>query len=270
MAPSADDPRPWERDDRPLHAALRAAGAQVETPAWDDPSVDWTGFDRVVPRATWDYHHHRDAFLRWIDRVGPRLSNPAATLAWNTDKIYLRDLPVPQPETAWVGPGDDLAEILAARGWDRALLKPRVGATAEGTLRFDRAQVAAAQAHVAAAGRGFLLQPYVAGVETMGERSAIVIGGEVTHAVRKDPLPGDYRVQDDYGATDGPHSLEPAERSLVEAAVAALPPETAYARIDWLITDRGPALIELELVEPCLFFRHGPHAAAALARVWAG
>lgn len=270
-----DGPKPWERDDKVLVDALTARGATVETPAWDD-AVDWATYDVVVPRSTWDYHHHRDRFLAWVDHTGSvtRLVNPPAVLRWNTHKAYLRELRVPQPPTRWLRRGDDLEALIAALPWERGFLKPAVGATAEGTLRFEAAGRAEAVAH---ARRWLervdelLAQPYLPTVETLGERSAVVVGGRVAHWVRKLPVAGDYRVQDDYGATDAPHEPSAREEALVRevlaASAAGVPvAELAYARVDWLVADDGePQLVELELVEPCLFFRHGPGAAAALA-----
>lgn len=262
IAPTPEDPRPWEIDERPLHAALRARGATVSTPTWDDPDVDWEQYDLVLPRTTWDYHHHRAAFVAWAERIGPRLVNPAPILRWNTDKRYLRDLDVPQLPTLFIEDG-----ALPDVPWPRAFLKPAIGATAEFTLRFDAdaAGLAAARAHLRAHPGVFLLQPYVASVETAGERSAIVVAGEITHYVRKQPVPGDYRVQDDYGATDAPHDPSDAERSFADRVRRAMPSGSVYARIDWLLGPAGPALIELEAVEPCLFLRHGPAAAERLA-----
>ena len=99
-------------------------------------------------------------------------------------------------------------------------------------------------------------------------RSAIVIDGHVQHAVRKVPVPGDYRVQDDHGASDHPHTLSAAEEDVVQRTIEALPAGLLYARIDWLLDDHGPRINEVELVEPSLFFRHGPHTAEALAEAW--
>jgi glutathione synthase/RimK-type ligase-like ATP-grasp enzyme len=111
-----------------------------------------------------------------------------------------------------------------------------------------------------------LLQPYLGSVETAGERSAIFIDGAFSHAVRKVPVPGDYRVQDDFGAEDRPVELTAGERRLARAAVAAAGGDLLYARVDLLADDRGrPRLSELELVEPSLFFRHHPAAAERLA-----
>jgi glutathione synthase/RimK-type ligase-like ATP-grasp enzyme len=276
VAPSREDPRPWERDDRPLVQALEAAGAEVSRLAWDDPTVDWQGFDLALLRSTWDYHHRLDEFLSWIDRAGAATTvlNPPPLIRWNAHKSYLRDLAAPQPPTVWLSPGQapELGARMAERGWQTAFVKPAVGATAEGSLRFGLGELERATAHVQELlARGeVLLQPYVASVESRGERSAIVIDGEITHFVRKVPNPGDWRVQDDYGATDARHEPERGERAFAESVWALIaqssPYRLAYGRIDWLMSDEGPWLVELELIEPCLFFRHAPEAALRLAQ----
>lgn len=269
----------WEIDDRFLHAALDARGIAYDRPAWSDGAVDWSRYDAVLIRTTWDYQQWRDDFVAWADRVGAvtALHNPAPVVRWNTHKGYLRDLEargVPVVDTIWCRAGEviDLCAALADRGWSRAFLKPAVGATARETLRFaatDR-DLDAARAHLArlqAAGETMLLQPYLERVETDGERSAVFIDGALTHAVRKVPVPGDYRVQDDFGARDEPYEPTDGERTFAEAAVARAGfADLLYARVDWLRDGDGrPRLTELELVEPSLFFRHAPAAAGALA-----
>ena len=83
----------WEVDDQPLHTALRRLGIHLETPNWEE-NANWSSYDLVVPRLTWNYQEHPDAFAKWIDareRDG-NLCNPASTLRWNMHKRYLRDL----------------------------------------------------------------------------------------------------------------------------------------------------------------------------------
>ena len=267
---------PWEVDDRPLHQALRARGVSVAQPVWDDPEVDWAAFDAVLVRTTWDYTEHHAAFLGWMDRVSAvtRLLNPAPVLRWNATKTYLADLEehgVSVVPTAYVFESTDLGAILEERGWERAFLKPVVGASASGTRRLEGSPTAEDQAWLEAlvAKGGAMVQPYRASVELHGERSLLLFEGALSHSVQKVPVAGDYRVQDDHGATDHltrarPEEREQATRAL-EAVAARFGEQPLYARADFLEGPHGPELCELELVEPSLFLRHSLPAAERLA-----
>lgn len=268
----------WEHDDDALYAALARRGIAWERPAWNDPAVDWSRFDLVVPRTTWDYAWDRAGFVAWVDatsRVVP-MANPPEILRWNTDKRYLRHLEargVPIAPTVWLEVGDrpDLPALLAERGWSRGFLKPAFGQTARETLRFDadRSGLGAAAEHLARLlpVEPMMLQPYLPAVEVEGEHSGIFFGGVLSHQVQKLPVPGDYRVQDDFGATDRPASLDAAGLDVCRRAMAAIPTDRPlpYGRVDLLRDQRGDWVVtELELVEPSLFFRHAPEAAERL------
>ncbi|MEX1024769.1 MAG: hypothetical protein WD226_06785 [Planctomycetota bacterium] len=270
-----------ERDDRYLQRAFEARGASARVVAWD-ADEDWAGYDLVLLRSTWDYVPRREEFCRWCEAVEAvtHLENSAALVRWNTDKRYLAELAVrglaTVPSAFVEGESLDVPP-----DWDaaRLFLKPVVGAGSNATLRFERDErgLALGRAHLAAhAAEGpFLLQPYLERVEARGEVSLIYLGDRWTHAVRKIPVPGDWRVQDDHGASDEPHDLTPRERELARTALQ-LVGSPLYLRVDLLETAQGePLVVELELVEPSLFFHHAPAAAdvlaaAALARIGAG
>jgi hypothetical protein len=290
LATRADLPT-WEVDDRHLHHALQQLGVPFAQPVWDDPAVDWARFTAVLVRTTWDYQDKLPAFLAWSRRVAAvtRLDNPAAVVAWNTHKHYLRQLEahgVPLAPTQWLDRGRpvDLAALVRRLGWREGFLKPCVGATARETLRFatDAAGLAAAQAHVdrLLPHEDLMLQPFLGEVLRRGEWSAIFLDGRLSHCVRKIPVPGDYRVQDDFGARDEPYLPTAGERGLAEQAMAVVQraggpcPGAAgapllYGRADFLWRDDGQCVLtELELVEPSLFFRHAPTAGRTLAMAW--
>ena len=269
----------WEVDDRRLHEALARAGVAFERPVWDDPKIDWRRFDAVLVRTTWDYQDKLPAFSAWARAVAAatRLFNPEPVIAWNVHKGYLRDLErdgVPLAPTRWLARGQrvDVGELARAAGWREGFLKPCVGATARETLRFaaDADGLRQAQAHVdrLLPAEDLMLQPFLPAVLARGEWSAIFVDGRITHCVRKIPVPGDYRVQDDFGAKDEPYAPTPAERALAASAMAAVEKRFGrllYGRTDFLWRDDGGCVLtELELVEPSLFFRHGPAAADAL------
>jgi len=274
-------------DDRLLLAALRAAGAAAEPAVWDAPR-DWGRFDAVVVRSCWDYHRRPAEFLVWIDRVaaaGPRLVNPPAVLHWNADKRYLVDLTaagVGVVPTAWVGPAADhgplptLGDVLRARGWREAVVKPAVSASAHETWRTGLNGPADDEARFAALlerlPRGLLVQPFVPEVVADGEWSLVFIGGRFSHAVRKHSAPGDFRVQQEFGGravpATPPEALVADARAVVAAAtrLTGVPEGAiAYARVDGVARGGRLLLMELECIEPHLFFDAAPGAAERLA-----
>ncbi|MCB9679310.1 MAG: hypothetical protein H6737_29670 [Alphaproteobacteria bacterium] len=272
-----------EHDDDGFVEVLASHGVAGDWRAWDDPSVDWAAYDAVFVRTTWDYQERPDAFRAWIRAVDAqtRLFNPAEVLLWNLDKRYLRELElagIPIAPTEWLAQGEDPAPALQRRGWARGFLKPVVGATAIGTLRFtaDEAGIAAARAHARDWSVPLMLQPYLRSVEEEGEVSVVLVDGRISHAVRKIPVAGDYRVQDDWGAIDQPLGLFQGEDDFALDVLAALQKRFDHAferraplvaRVDTLRDDRNRLVLnELELVEPSLFYRHGPDAMDAVAR----
>ena len=272
----------WEVDDHPLWDVLRSKGVELAHPAWDDVDFKWEHCDLVIPRTTWDYQGRWPEFLAWMREVDQRthLLNPISLMSWNLDKRYLLELKVPQPPCHWVemrtldqSQLDSLTEEILAlcreHQWRRAFLKPTIGASAIGTLRFNvpyeqdsasgKELKAILKTHLQewVPKRSMILQPYVSEVEEQGECSLIYFGGEFSHAVRKVPVTGDYRVQDDYGASDMPWSPPEAWRQGCDELLSQLNPMPLYARCDFLHgPNHEPWLIELELIEPSLFFRH--------------
>lgn len=249
-------------DDRPLRDALAARGHAPEAVVWDDTAVEWSSFDVALLRSTWDYFHRRDEFLAWAERAdaATRLLNPLALVRWNSHKGYLVELarrgaPVIPTEIAPSGTSLDVAARMAERGWSRAVLKPAVSADAFGTVLVDGSNLEAAQAHADALlpGRDMMLQPYFRSVEEPGERCLVHIGGAYSHAVRKTShFLGGRHVGPEGRAVDA----SPDELAVAEQALALAGAERAlYARVDLARDDAGqPCLMELELVEPTLFF----------------
>ena len=264
-------------DDHLLRDALRALGAGVHAVSWDDPAVGWTSFDAVVLRSCWDYHLRFAEFGRWLDRLeadGARLWNPPGVVRWNYDKTYLRDLAgdgVLLPGTEWLAPGDtaDLPGLLSARGWEQAVVKPQVSASAYETWLTDRHRSATDQPRLARLLEtgGVLVQEFVPEVMTAGELSLIYIAGDFSHAVRKRAGAGEFRVQERFGGWAEPATADAAALEAGRRALARVPGPWLYARVDGVERD-GEArflVMELEMFEPQLFLEFSPPAAQRLA-----
>src|SRR5207249_663883 len=96
---------------------------------------------------------------------------------------------------------DDLPDIIAARGWDRAIVKPTVSASGHDTALVDLG-TAPQIARALADGRRrwpAMVQPFIEAVRTVGEWSLVFIDGQFSHAAIKRPAQGDFRVQKAYG-----------------------------------------------------------------------
>lgn len=257
-----------DHDAAPLEAGLRAAGIELAWLAWDDPQADWSRARLTVPRSTWNYPREPERFLAWaehVDRVS-RLCNPLPLVRWNLHKRYLLELErrgIPIAETALLQTGstETLRAVRDARGWEDVVVKPAVSAASFRTMRVGPNDLAAGEEHLRAlvAERDVLVQPYVPSVEGYGERALVWIDGVVTHAVRKTP-----RFAGEAEAVSGEAvPVSAAEADLARRAIAALDTAPVYARIDVAPGPDGhPLVMELELIEPSLFFPKEPKSLA--------
>ena len=269
-------------DDRRLVPPLRALGIDPVPVVWDDPAVDWAGFDLAVLRSAWDYPARRAEFVAWAATV-PRLANPADLVGWNTDKRYLVELAMaglPVVPTTWLAAGDRWRPPTAG-DW---VVKPAVGAGSQSCGRYrlaDPVHRRLALAHVARLqreGRQVMVQPYLPAVDSYGETAVLFLadpdrgGPAYSHAVRKGsmlagPDPETHELYRPEQITERvPSAAELALARRVLAAVPGDPARLLYARVDLIPGPDGrPLLVELELTEPSLFLGHDPGAATRLA-----
>jgi len=271
-------------DEHPLIECLAALGVDACAEVCDDSSVAWREYDGVVVRSCWDYHLRYDDFFRWVDRVagaGVPIWNSPTVLRWSSRKTYLHDLTIGAVRTVptlWLLPEDpraksaSLATVLADTGWERAVVKPIISASAHETwsVTIDevREDAAAWDARLRAliARPGVMVQPFVREVESDGEWSLLFFGGVFSHAVRKYAALGDFRVTREWGGrhervTPSPNVIRQAERAL-----HAAPGDSVYARVDGVLRGDDLVVTELELLEPSLYLDADPAAPMRLAQ----
>lgn len=121
------------------------------------------------------------------------------------------------------------------------------------------------------AGHTVLVQPYQNSVDRRGETALVFVNGRFSHAANKAALlaVGRRPSADNPFATEKLAAAVPttAERDASEAVLAAMPfapAELLYARVDLVEgSDGSPLLLELELVEPSMFFPLAPAQAVS-------
>lgn len=264
----------WPKVLARLQRALDGAGIEALPTPWtahvDDASA-LRGYACVLPLLVWGYHHDaarwQQACATW-QREGLPLANPAKVLAWNTDKRYLRELAdrgVAIAPTAFV---DALSQDAVERafidiGADELIAKPAISGGGWKTRRLRRGDAVAAPEPMP-----MLLQAYLPTIETQGETSLLYFGGRLSHAVNKRPLPGEFRIQEEFG---GQYALVPEPSAgalaLAQQVLEAVGEPLLYARIDMLPDADGSwLLMEAELIEPDFYLGLDPAQGAAFAR----
>jgi glutathione synthase/RimK-type ligase-like ATP-grasp enzyme len=274
LTPNPEDPSfagQWPQVRDRLVSALADGGLVARSEAWTD-HIDradgLAGADLVMPLVAWGYHRDH---VRWMQAcatwqaAGVRMLNPATVLAWNSDKSYLKRLAeagLAVPSTIWserVTP-DQVAAAFDALGTDELVVKPRVSGGGWQTTRLARGEALTETPDGPA-----LIQPFIAALETEGELSLLFFGGRFSHAVRKRPRAGEFRIQQQFGGLYAPEpDPDPAALELAERVLATVEEELLYARIDLARGAEDPwLLMEAELIEPDFYLNHAPDGGQA-------
>jgi len=273
---STDNLEGFVSDDERAVAPLAARGWAVETVSWRQP-CDWNRFDMVIIRSTWDYQKDAARFLNVLERIDASralLQNDLELVKWNIRKTYLRDLQAKGNRivpTIWqegsVSP-EKLEGFYEQLHSEEIIIKPLISANADHTFRLRRKDIPFHYdklRHIFA-GRAFMAQPFMKNIITEGEYSLFYFGGEYSHAILKTPQQNDFRVQEEHGGIITAVKAEEKLRRRGEAAMGSLGQIPLYARVD-LVRDAGDefAIMEVELIEPALYFRMDAPAAERFA-----
>ena len=239
------------------------AGYEVEVVPWKS-EVDWGKFEAVIVRSTWDYQDDPDRFLKvlsCIDSSSARLENSLELMKWNLNKNYLKDL---HDRGVFIIPSEfasdynhDLALSLFSKyGCQEIIIKPCVSANSDDTFRFDVGALELDKENLTGLfdARSHMYQPFIPSVVDTGEYSLFYFGGEFSHAILKTPKSGDFRVQEEHGGILKRVEPEKKMAEIGNSVVSALNPMPLYARVDLVSLSDSWALMEVELIEPSLYF----------------
>ncbi|MFW8591892.1 ATP-grasp domain-containing protein [Glaciecola sp. 2405UD65-10] len=243
---------------------LEALGWQVVDVPWREKDHDYNQYDVVVVRSTWDYQEHPEAFintLTQIEKSTARLENAYELMVWNFSKDYLRDLEVAGVAilpTIWL---DAFNEEVISGAFSyftsgEIIIKPRVSANADSTYRLTHDAWMKNREAIAEdlKQRPLMIQKFEQTILEQGEFSLFYFAHKYSHTINKRPEKGDFRVQEEHGGSLAKVDPSYDMLELAEKTLESLPQSALYARIDMLQTDLGLAIIEVELIEPSLYF----------------
>lgn len=248
-------------------AAFADGGMRLAPRPWDAGPGDGAA---ALALFAWGYHVDVDRWLAILAAWPARqpLFNAPGLIRWNTRKTYLAELEaagIPIVPSLF-GDADavSISRAFDQFGVDTLIVKPQISA---GSYRTDRVTRGMTIEPLADA----IIQPFLPSVGDAGEWSIFFIGGAFSHAARKVARAGEFRVQPQFGGQFTRLEPDAATLSLAQRAVAAVPGDPLYVRVDLLhMPDGSLVLIELEAIEPDLYLDIEPAAPARLAEALAG
>ncbi len=264
--------------DKLLDQPMLELGWHTHHISWRKENVDWSQFDAVIIRSTWDYQEDSDSFMQVladIEASGTVLLNSLAIAQWNINKNYLREVQqqgasiVP---TIWLNEFDfpQVEGYFDTFATNQLVIKPTISANSDNTFWLKRDSYKKQQAllETALTNRQLMVQPFIKAILEEGEYSLFYFAGEYSHCILKTPKSGDFRVQEEHGGIL--QSIKASEKLLAAGAIAmdTIPEKVLYARID-LVEHQGEyKLMEIELIEPSLYFNLDDRAAKRFTKAF--
>lgn len=250
--------------DEMLIPYFKEHGWVAEEVSWRNPQIDWDQYDVVIVRSTWDYQDDPEQFiavLQIIENSSAVLENSFKLLTWNISKEYLKEIEAKQSPivpSRWMNhfDYDYIANSFDFFATPELIVKPTVSANSDNTFRLTPQQLLAQKEQLSDifSNRPHIIQPFISAIIGEGEYSLFYFGGEYSHCILKIPKEQDFRVQEEHGGRLKTVTPELQLQQAAQVTLATLPGHPLYARLDYVRSDKEFVLMEVELIEPSLYF----------------
>ena len=263
---------------------LSKLGWECEFIPWDSISINWDDFDAVIIRSTWDYQQKEKLFfktLQSIEASTATLYNSLDTVKWNINKRYLLEL---EKENISIIPTrlydsfdfDIVNQLFSFFNENKLIIKPCVSANADDTFILEQNKMGSLKPVLenTFSQKDFLVQPFIKNIRIEGEYSLIYFGNRLSHVLLKTPKNGDFRVQEEHGGIL--KAINKPESSLIDfgnKVMETIPYQCLFSRVDVVRGSNNYLLMEVELIEPSLYFNmdlNSPQMFAEIFNKWHG
>ncbi len=249
--------------DQLLIPSLAKKNIDAKAVIWNDITINWLDFDVLIFRNTWDYYEKQIEFDLWlenIEKLGIKTLNSISIINQNKHKFYLQDFEkqgIKILPTVFIEKTENLnLSKIIPNHWKKAVIKPAYSGGSYQTQLFDIVDIDKINEQYIsiASEKELLLQEFMPEIMTLGETSFIFFNKKFSHAVNKQAVNGDFRIQNQFG---GIYTLIEAEAQIIEKAqkiVNTFSENLLYCRVDGIIIDNELHLMEVECLEPDLYF----------------
>lgn len=260
----------FTEDDLILADLFKQNGFNIKSVVWSKSENNLSDFDNLILRSTWDYHLRYNEFEKWINKIEKekiKVWNPAKIIKWNMNKTYLKDFYKAGlnivPTEFIININKETVKHILQNKWEEIVIKPSVSATAYKTWRLKKEEIPMLPEIIGNYSNDeiILVQKFMPEIKSKGELSFIFFNKVYSHAVIKTAKAGDFRVQKNFGGET--KQIEPSLELISQAQkfVEFIKEDLLYARVDCVESGGKLFLMELELIEPELFFKYNNKAA---------
>ena len=274
-----DDLSNFECYDNLIISPLREFGWDCDFVSWESRNIDWDQYKSVIIRSTWNYQEKFENFIKVlseIDTSSAFLYNSIDIVKWNINKQYLNDLEEKKieivPSMFYMNfNSKEIYELFSSFNSKKLIIKPCISANADFTYILDQNSFndIIDTLKVFFKKREFIIQPFIENIKFEGEYSLIFFGNKLSHALLKTPKNGDFRVQEEHGGIL--KSIINPEIDLIkfgERVIENLPEPCLYSRVDIVKHNNKFLLMEVELIEPSLYFNMDSKSSTRFAKVF--
>jgi glutathione synthase/RimK-type ligase-like ATP-grasp enzyme len=252
-------------DDKNLTKELSRLSIETQICIWNQDIIPDNSM--VLIRTIWDYSLHEHEFKNLLNDFKKRniiCINPIETLLWNMDKTYLKEL---YDLGASCVPTDILKKFsLECLNHSKVqyplVIKPLVGGGGLDTFKLDSKEHGINLNSLI--DKDVIVQPFMESIVELGEISFVYFDGKFSHSLLKRAKKGEFRVQDDHGGSVHNYNPTADEFEQINKILSFVKHDWVYARIDVVKENDRLLVMELELIEPELFFRFSNHGGKAL------
>jgi hypothetical protein len=239
---------------------LQGKGLDINREVWTDAFVNWEQYQLIILKSPWDYIDNIDAFYKWLDMLESfniRLLNPYNIVKWNSDKHYIKEMMnagLSVIPAVYIEKGTQplWPAYFSKFNTDKLIVKPCISGGSKNTF-----VVTPGKQPSLVFNEAFMVQPFMAEIQTEGEWSFLFFNGQFSHCLLKKPVAGEFRVQQQFGGSAVPQTPPAVYLETAAAFVSRYAKGCLYARVDGVVKNGQFLLMELELIEPLLFLSTG-------------
>jgi glutathione synthase/RimK-type ligase-like ATP-grasp enzyme len=244
-----------------LKVLFKEKSWDLEKVIWDK-EANWSQYSAIIFKSIWDYYERPrefKVFLNDLRKIKSKFCNSLDTVSWNMDKNYLFDIEsddLPVIPFKLMTSLDKFEDQLFLSLGEDIVIKPTISGGSRHTLKCKSHEW---QKHLPLMQTilqesALLIQPFVPEVTEEGEYSFLFFQGEFSHALLKKPKAGDFRAHSFFGGNNYSYEANAEEIKAVSRFLDSAPDFPDYARVDVVRRKGIFHLMELELIEPYLYF----------------